>query len=232
MSGESASNMSGVYVVIAAYNEEAVIADVLSDLGRIAPNTVVVDDGSSDGTYEAACGVSRWTLRHSVNRGQGASLQTGIEFALRQGAEYIVTFDADGQHRPEDIPRLIEPLRSGEYDIALGSRFLGSAINLPSSRRLMLRLAVLFTRMVSGLRITDAHNGLRAMTRRAASQVDLRLDRMAHASELLDIIGRMKLPYCEIPVEIRYTDYSKQKGQRLSNAPRILFHYLLGRAMR
>ncbi len=226
------ANLQRVYVVIAAYNEESVISDVLRELSEVVPNIVVVDDGSTDGTYRTACGLARWTLRHPVNRGQGAALQTGISFALQRGAGVVVTFDADGQHCPEDIPRLVASLSREGCDIALGSRFLGSTQGLSTSRRLTLKAAVLFSRIASGLRLSDAHNGLRAFTRRAAERIDLRLDRMAHASELLDQIARSGLPYCEVPVHVRYTEYSTQKGQRLGAAPRILFHYLLGRVLR
>jgi glycosyltransferase involved in cell wall biosynthesis len=225
-------DLNGVVVVVAAYNEEAVVGDVLRELRSVVSDIVVVDDGSSDETYRTACRLARWTLRHPVNRGQGAALQTGIAFALQQGARIVVTFDADGQHCPDDIPQLVAALRNNQCDIALGSRFLGSTANLPLSRQLLLRLAVLFTRTVTGLRLTDAHNGLRAFTRRAAERVDIQLDRMAHASEILDIVGRIGLPYCEVPVHVRYTEYSQRKGQRIGNAPRILFHYFLGRALR
>jgi len=224
-------SLTDVYVVVAAYNEGAVIADVLRELSDVVPNVVVVDDGSTDDTYRTACRLARWTLRHPVNRGQGAALQTGIAFALRQGAAVVVTFDADGQHRPEDVPRLVQSLERERCDVALGSRFLGTTDGLPASRRLALRAAVLFSRAASGLQLSDAHNGLRAFTRRAAERIDLRLDRMAHASELLDQIARSGLPYCEVPVHVRYTEYSTAKGQRLGAAPRILFHYLLGRAL-
>ena len=224
-------SLDHVFVVVAAYNESFVISEVLHELATVVTNVVVVDDGSTDGTYRTACGLARWTLRHPVNRGQGAALQTGISFALQKGAGVVVTFDADGQHRAEDIPRLVASLERQRCDIALGSRFLGSVQGLPASRRLTLKAAVLFSRVASGLRLSDAHNGLRAFTRRAAERIDLRLDRMAHASELLDQIARSGLPYCEVPVHVRYTDYSRAKGQRLGNAPRILFHYVIGRAL-
>jgi glycosyltransferase involved in cell wall biosynthesis len=222
---------ANVFVVIPAYNEAAVLAGVLRDVSANYPNVVVVDDGSADDTYRTSCGLARWTLRHPVNRGQGAALQTGIEFALRQGAEYIVTFDADGQHQVEDIASLLAPLVAGECDVTLGSRFLEQASPLPFSRRLLLRAAVGFTNLVSPVRITDTHNGLRGFTRAAARAIRIRMDRMAHASEILDEIGRNRLRYREIPVHVRYTAYSLQKGQRVADAPRVVFHYLLGRAL-
>ncbi|MDD9945441.1 MAG: glycosyltransferase family 2 protein [Myxococcales bacterium] len=224
--------MRGTWVVIAAYNEGEAIGGVVSDLVDDYPNVVVVDDGSGDDTADAAAGAGAVVLRHVINRGQGAALQTGITYALTRGAAYIVTFDADGQHQKSDLPALIGPLARGEVDICLGSRFLEHAGSVPLARRLLLSLAVLFTRLTSGVRLTDAHNGLRAFSRRAAARIDIRLDRMAHASELIDQIRQSGLPYREIPVHIRYTDYSLAKGQRGSAAFRVALDYLIGRVMR
>ncbi len=221
-----------VFVVIPAYNESASLGRVLGDVRSAYPNVVVVDDGSADGTFQIARDGGAIALRHLLNRGQGAAIQTGIEFALRRGAEYIVTFDADGQHRALDIAVLVGPIHQGGCDITLGSRFLGEAENLPPSRRLTLRLAVWFTRWISRVRVTDAHNGLRAFSRRAAERIDLTLDRMAHASELVDQIRRSGLAFREVPVRIRYTEYSLAKGQSSRSAMRIVFHYFLGRMAR
>ncbi|MHC4946688.1 MAG: glycosyltransferase family 2 protein [Planctomycetota bacterium] len=222
----------GAFVVIAAYNEASCIADVAGAVRACYPHVVVVDDGSTDGTLDAALGGARYVLRHVVNRGQGAALQTGIEFALARGARFVVTFDADGQHRVEDVAAMLAPLARGECEITLGSRFLGGVVNLPWTRRLVLRLGVLFTRVVSRVQVTDAHNGFRAFTRRAAERITITADRMAHASEMIDLVRRTGLPFREVPVEIHYTDYSLAKGQSSRNALRIVFHYLLGRIMR
>ncbi len=218
-----------VYVVLAAYNEAVCIERVVRNVRALYPNVVVVDDGSEDETCQLASGAGAVVLRHIINRGQGAALQTGIEYALSQGASYLVTFDGDGQHRVEDVARLIRPIRSGEFEVTLGSRFLGDAGEVPTGRRLLLRLGVLFTRLVSGAKITDTHNGLRAFSSRAAGRLRITLDRMAHASELIDSIHRSGLPYCEVPVRVRYTKYSRSKGQRFSGAIKILVHYLFGR---
>ena len=220
-----------VFVVGPAYNEAPAIGAVLNELRAVYPNVVVVDDGSTDATLEAARACATYVLRHPINCGQGAALQTGIDFALLQGAKYIVTFDADGQHRVEDIAALLFPILSGEYDIALGSRFLGTCVGIPPLRRKMLRLGVLFTRLVNGVNLTDAHNGLRAFSRRAAQRINLRLDRMAHATELIDQIRLSGLPFKEVPVQIRYTPYSLRKGQSTRGAIRIALHYLLGRVL-
>lgn len=223
------SVIAQTFVVIPAYNESGALADVVSQVRAAYPNVVVVDDGSSDDTFTAARACATFALRHVVNRGQGAALQTGIEFALRRGAEYVVTFDADGQHRVEDIAALVSPIQMGSCDIALGSRFLGKAEDMSARRRLLLKGAILFTRVVNRLNLTDTHNGLRAFSRRAAERIDITLDRMAHASELMDLIRESGLPYREVPVTIRYTDYSKAKGQSAFGAIKIVLHYILGR---
>jgi len=221
----------GVFVVVPAFNEAPAIGAVLGELRTVYPNIVVVDDGSTDGTAQVARTAAAYVLRHAINCGQGAALQTGIEFALQRGAEYIVTFDADGQHRVEDIAALLAPLRSGECDIALGSRFLGQSAGVPPLRRMVLRFGVLFTRLVSRVNLTDAHNGLRAFSRRAAERINLRLDRMAHATELIDQVRQSGMRFKEVPVQIRYTAYSLCKGQSARGAIRIVLHYLLGRVL-
>ena len=204
----------GVWVVVPAYNEARVIAGVVAELKVDAHRIVVVDDGSSDTTAGVAAERGAVVLEHPINLGQGAALQTGIEFALARGAEIIVTFDADGQHRTADIVRLIDALETHRADFALGSRFLGSAVNMPPLRRTLLRAATWFTRLTTGLALTDAHNGLRAMTRRGALCIRLRQNRMAHASEILGQIAASGLKFVEVPVTIEYSRYSLAKGQR------------------
>jgi glycosyltransferase involved in cell wall biosynthesis len=157
---------SGVYVVIPAYNEGSVVGDVVRRIHTRFPDIVVVDDGSTDDTGAAARAAGADVVTHVINRGQGASLQTGIERALARHADVIVTFDSDGQHRLEDVEALIAPIRDGRCDVTLGSRFLLGESRVPVARKLVLKLGVLFTRVVSGIRVTDAHNGLRAMSRR------------------------------------------------------------------
>lgn len=226
----SAEVRDRVFVVIAAYNEASALPAVVAEVRERYDHVVVVDDGSSDGTHAAALGCARYILRHAVNRGQGAALQTGIEYALQRGAEYVVTFDADGQHRVEDIAAMVAPVAAGEADITLGSRFLGErAENMPLGRRVALKLAVLFTRVVNRVSLTDAHNGLRCFSRRAAERVRIRADRMAHASEMIDLVRETGLPFREVPVRVRYTAYSLGKGQSSLGGVRIVFHYLVGR---
>ena len=202
-----------VFVVIPAYNEEKAIAKVVGELKKKGyNNVVVVDDGSRDGTGKAAERAGADVLRHIVNRGQGAGLSTGIKHALRQGADVVVTFDADGQHRVEDIRRIIQPLKTGKYDIVLGSRFLGKS-KVPLGKRMALKAGAFFNWMVYGILLSDAHNGLRAMTRKAALKIEITADKMEHASEILDEIRKKRLRFTEVPVRIKYTHYSLKKGQ-------------------
>ncbi|MDZ4797171.1 MAG: glycosyltransferase family 2 protein [Bryobacteraceae bacterium] len=210
-----------IFVVIAAYNESRAIAPVVARVRAKYPHVVVVDDGSTDATTECLQSSGAHLLRHRINRGQGAALQTGIRFALMQGADVIVTFDADGQHDEADIDVMAAPILRGECDVTLGSRFLGSVGNMPFTRRIVLKLAVAFTRVISNIRVTDAHNGFRAFSRDAAAGLRITMDRMAHASEILDEIRRNNWRFQEIPVRISYSAYSLAKGQSSWNALRI-----------
>ncbi len=212
-----------IWIVIAAFNEAAVIGPIVSELVRRSYHVVVVDDGSHDATGQVALAAGATVVTHPVNLGQGAALQTGIKFALQQRAGYVVTFDADGQHRPSDIARLIGALIDRDAAYALGSRFLGSSRGMPFGRWLLLQAAIWLTRVMTGLRLTDTHNGLRAMTRDGANRIALRQNRMAHASEILEQIAASGLPHVEVPVTIDYTRYSLAKGQRLSDSLAILF---------
>lgn len=211
-----------VWIVIPAYDEARRIGAVLDRLLDRWPNVVVVDDCSRDETAaEVAARPAARLVRHPINLGQGAALQTGIRYALRQGARYLVTFDADGQHSADDLDRLLAPLVSGTADFALGSRFLGHTVGMPASRRLTLKLAVLFTRFLSGVRLTDAHNGLRGMTRRGAESLSITMNRMEHASQIVEQIHDSGLRYVEVPVVIHYTDDTLAKGQKSSAAIKL-----------
>jgi len=222
----------GVYIVVPAYNEASAVHDVVSDLRSEFSNVVVVDDGSDDATAAEARRAGAIVIQHIVNRGQGAALQTGIDYSVQRGAEIVVTFDADGQHRVEDVDRLIDALRDRDADIAIGSRFLDLRSNVPALRRLMLRIAARFMLIATGVALTDAHNGLRALRRQAAEQIHLTIDGMAHASEIVDQIRRLRLRVAEVPVVIHYSEYSLRKGQSNLAAIRIAFDYLMKRIFR
>jgi polyprenyl-phospho-N-acetylgalactosaminyl synthase len=222
----SPTQRSSLWVVCPAYNEASTIVPVVTELRRAGYDVVVVDDGSVDQTRQLATATATAVVGHPVNLGQGAALKTGIDFAMAQGADVIVTFDTDGQHRAADIPRLLDALVRSRADFALGSRFLTEPRNMPRMRRMVLWAATLFTVATTGLRLTDTHNGLRAFTRRGAAALHLRQNRMAHASELLAEIARSRLRYVEVPVTIDYTAYSLAKGQRTGDFVMILLDLL------
>lgn len=218
-----------VWIVIAARNEAAVIGEVVAELRARHAHVVVVDDGSSDRTGAVARHHGATVLRHAINRGQGAALQTGLDYAVAHGAHYIATFDADGQHNPDDIPVMLARLEQERADIALGSRFLGRAVGMPLRRRLTLKLATAFQKLSTGMDLTDAHNGLRLFSRRAAQVIRIQQDRMAHASEIVAQIGQQRLRCIEVPCTIRYTEYSLAKGQKLSGSLTILLDLAMRR---
>ena len=214
-----------IWIVVPAFNEGKVIRQVVQPMVREGYRVVVVDDGSSDGTIEQLGELPVHICRHVINLGQGAALQTGIQYAVQMGASFIVTFDADGQHRVEDVATILEPLLRGEQEVVLGSRFKsqGAAPGIPALRKFLLRSGAMFSRMALGLRVTDMHNGLRGFTAEAAQKLEITQNRMAHATQILHQIRSHRMSYEEVPVTIRYTEYSMGKGQRLSNLLNVLW---------
>ena len=219
-----------VAIVIPLYNEEGVIRNVLLELQEQYPEyaIIVVDDCSSDSSYEAACIKDIFLLKHAINLGQGAALQTGIEYALKIGCKYAITFDSDGQHNPLDIKPFIEKLHEGQVDIILGSRFLGETVNMPTRKKYLLKASRVFTWLTTGLVLTDSHNGFRAINIGAFPNFQITQNRMAHASEIFSIIKHLKMRYMELPCTIRYTEYSIQKGQSMWNSINIVLDYFVG----
>lgn len=215
--------LAATWAVIPLYNEATVIAGVIRELAARIPNIVCVDDGSRDASAAAAEEAGARVLRHPHNMGQGAALQTGIAYARSQpGCRYIVTFDADGQHDVADAVAMVERAEAEQLAIVLGSRFLDDRTSPGALKKVVLKTAVALTNAATGMRLTDAHNGLRVLRIDAAHRVNLQQDRMAHASEIVEQLGRSGLPWAEHPVHIRYTDYSKAKGQSLLNSINIV----------
>lgn len=205
------------------YNEASVVRAVVAEALTTFPNIVCVDDGSSDDSAREAELGGAVVVRHPINLGQGAALRTGLDYALQdERAEFFVTFDSDGQHRVADALSMVTRLDEEPVDIIVGSRFLDDRTQAGLLKKLVLKLAIQFERMSTGVRLTDAHNGLRAMNRTAASAIEIDQNRMAHASEIVAEIGRKKLRYAEQPVHVIYTDYSKSKGQSIWNSINIL----------
>lgn len=220
--------MKKTYIVIAAYNEEKMLKKTLQDVKKYCNNIVVVDDGSKDKTFEIAqkCGVE--AIKHIVNRGQGAALKTGIDYALQNNADVVVTFDADGQMDAREIKKVAMPVLLDEADAVFGSRFLGES-NIKFLRKILLKCGIIFTRLLSGIKLTDTHNGFRALSNKALNLMEIKQDKMAHSSEIINEIAKHKLKYKEVPVTINYTQYSLQKGQKISGAFNIVLDLFWGR---
>jgi len=220
---------SEVFVVIPAFNEGAVLRSTVAGVMSFGYTVVVVDDGSSIPAETHLGGLNAYCLCHVVNLGQGAALRTGVEFALARDAAVVVHFDADGQHSPELIERLIDPIVRGRSEVTLGSRFLDDHDRrlVPRPKRVLLRIGAVVSWMFTGVRLSDTHNGFRAFSRNAAEKIQLRESGFAHATEILGLIRRAKLSYTEVPVTILYTDYSRAKGQKLSNSFNIVIDLML-----
>lgn len=200
------------WIVVPAFNEEKNIKKtILGLLENGYRNIVVVDDGSMDNTAGLAKETGIKVISHLINRGQGASLQTGHEYVLKAGAEIIVDFDADGQFDPMDISSAIEKLKQENLDVVLGSRFLDDRSQMPFSKKyFILPFARFINRFCTGIKLTDVHNGFRVFTRKALEKIEITQDKMAHNTQIVSQIKKNKFCFAEVPVKVSYTNY----GQR------------------
>lgn len=220
-------------LIIPVYNEGEVIKSVVEKALKKFSHVVCVNDGSRDNSQEEISKTGAYLINHPINMGQGAALQTGIEFARLLPVDYFVTYDADGQHQLDDVVEMLKVIKREKTDFVLGSRFLGKeAVDMPKLKRAILKLAIRFSNATSGVKLTDTHNGLRVFNRKVAEEIQITLPDMAHASEILEIINKNKYSYVEIPVVIEYTEYSRSKGQVMINAVNIAFDTLLRKVSR
>lgn len=216
------------WLVVPLYNEGAVVGDVIREARQVFPHIICVDDGSRDDSAQQALDAGAIVVPHPINLGQGAALQTGFDYFLSHtDGRYLVTFDSDGQHRLEDALAMRKKAIADDLAVIYGSRFLEGKAETGRLKMLVLKTAAFVTRLQTGLKLTDAHNGLRLLRRDAVEAVHLRQNRMAHASEIIDQLAASKLPWAEMPVHIRYTDYSRGKGQSLLNSVNILVELIM-----
>ena len=206
---------------------------MLTNARETFPNIVGVNDGSADDSAAQIRAAGAHLVDHPVNLGQGAAIQTGVEYARSQpGAKYFVTFDADGQHQVKDVMRMIERLRTEPLDIIVGTRFAGQENSqVPWIKRAVLKTVVMLSPRTKKLGLTDAHNGLRAFNRRVAEEMNIRMNGMSHASEIVSMIDKHGWRVDEEPVDILYTEYSMSKGQSLINGVNILADGLVARRL-
>ncbi|HAT73393.1 MAG: Glycosyl transferase family 2 [Candidatus Moranbacteria bacterium GW2011_GWF2_36_839] len=204
-----------IYIVIPAYNEGKVICDVIAEIKKSGyENIVVVDDGSVDDTFSKAQEIlGGLVFRHRLNRGKGAATKTGIEAAKILGADIIVTLDGDGQHDPADIARLTAPIEFENFDVVLGTRLLNPK-GMPAHKILANKIGNFFTWYLYGLWVTDSQSGFRAYSRHAAEVINTKSDRYEYDSEVIREIRKYKLKYKEVPITVRYTEYSMGKIQK------------------
>ncbi len=223
-----------VWIIIPAFNEAGVIGEVVADVRAIFDHVVCVDDGSTDGTGEIALQAGAHLVRHPVNLGQGAAIQTGVEYARRQpGAEVFVTFDGDGQHRVKDVIAMIDRLSTEGVDVVIGTRFGRPALSKPPLlKRIVLQTAAWLSPRGRRLGLTDTNNGLRVFNKTVADGLEITMSGMSHASEFVMLVDEHRWRVAEEPVEVLYTDYSKAKGQPLLNGVNIIFDGFLRRRRR
>lgn len=223
------------WLIIPCFNEGSVIGDVITNARATFPNIVAVNDGSADNSAAAIHAAGAHLVNHPVNLGQGAAIQTGVEYARAQpGAKIFVTFDADGQHQVKDVVAMVERLRAEPLDIIVGTRFgrpRSEDDQVPLIKRIVLKTVVALSPRTRRLGLTDAHNGLRVFNRTVAEQLNLRMNGMSHASEFVRLMDDHSWRVSEQPVDILYTEYSMSKGQSLFNGVNILADGLLARRL-
>ena len=227
-------DFSDTWLVIPCFNEGQVIFDVIANARETFPNIVAVNDGSRDNSAEAIHAAGAHLVNHPVNLGQGAAIQTGVEYARAQpGAQYFVTFDADGQHQVKDVVAMVNRLRTEPVDIIVGTRFAGQDNSqVPWIKRVVLKTVVMLSPRTKRLGLSDAHNGLRTFNRKVAEEMDIRMNGMSHASEIVAMIDHHGWRVAEQPVDILYTEYSMSKGQSLINGVNILADGLMARRLK
>lgn len=224
--------MNRIALVIPVFNEGRQIYKTLQQVDMKKYYVVCVNDGSNDDSSLEIRKTTAHLVEHPMNLGQGAALQTGIEYALlNKHIKYIVTFDADGQHGLDDVANMIDVIEKEKLDVVLGSRFLGNTVNMPKLKKIILKTAVKFANLTSGIKLTDTHNGLRVFTRATAERLNLQASDYSHASEIIEKVRTLNLKYTEVPITITYTEYSKSKGQSMINAINIGFDILLDKVM-
>ncbi len=202
-----------IFVIVPCYNESCIISTTITALLQQGYKVIVVDDGSNNNCREHFNTMPVYYLHHVINLGQGAAIQTGIDFALQKEATYLVTFDADGQHDVKDIRRMIDKLEEENLEFVFGSRFLeGAQTNVDKTRRALLQFSRFTNFFISGALLSDSNNGLRVFTSAAARQIRIKENRRTHSSDLIYQVVKKKIKFGEAPVSVRYSEYSRKKG--------------------
>ena len=212
-----------VYILIPVFNEEKKIESVISDLSKYFINIIAVNDGSTDSSRDILKSLDVTLLNHSINLGQGAAISTGFKYIQNlNNAKAVVTFDADGQHSVEDAKAFAKEILSCDEEVIFGSRFIKNKANIPFLKKIVLSIVVLFTNRFSRTKLSDAHNGLKAIKKDSLKKIDITIDGFGFESQIIHQVSKKNMTYKELPTNTIYTSYSKNKGQKLINGLIIL----------
>ena len=221
-------NLNNIYVLIPVYNEEKIIEETINNLKVYFDNILIINDGSTDKTHAILENLDVIKINHPINLGQGAAIKTGIEYILKfTSADAVVTFDADGQHSVDDAISFAKKIDTIEEEIIFGSRFLGFEKNIPFFKRLLLKTAIYFTNVIYSIKMTDTHNGLKAIKRSCLEKLELNISGYGFETEIIMNISKKKILFIEEPTNVIYTEYSLSKGQSIFNAIKIFEELLL-----
>ena len=212
-----------VYILIPVFNEEKKIESVISDLSKYFVNIVAVNDGSTDSSRDILESLGVTVLNHSINLGQGAAISTGFKYIQHsRNAKAVLTFDADGQHCVEDAKAFAKEILSSDEEVIFGSRFIKNQANIPFFKKIALSIVVLFTNRFSRIKLSDAHNGFKAIKKDSLKKIDITIDGYGFESQIIHQVSKKNMTYKELPTNTIYTSYSKNKGQKLINGLIIL----------
>ena len=212
-----------IYVIVPAFNEQNVIKDIINNLLKDFSNVIVINDGSNDKTLETINDLDIKILNHEINLGVGAAVQTGFDYVSNiPDAKAVITFDADGQHLVDDAVAMAKEIMICDEGIIFGTRFPKHSKNIPMVKRIVLKLIAKITDLVTGVSLSDAHNGLKAYKVSIIKELELQFSSYSYESELITQVAKKKIDYKEMPTDIKYTSYSIKKGQKLLNGLLII----------
>ena len=212
-----------IYVIVPAFNEQNVIKDIINNLLKKFSNVIVINDGSNDKTLEIINDLDIKILSHEINLGVGAAVQTGFDYVSNiSDAKAVITFDADGQHLVDDAVAMAKEILICDEGIIFGTRFPKHSKNIPKVKRIVLKLIAKITDIVTGVTLSDAHNGLKAYKVSTIKELELQFSSYSYESELITQVAKKKIDYKEMSTDIKYTSYSIKKGQKLLNGLLII----------
>lgn len=223
-------DIDGVYLVIPAYNEEKHVKKVLYDVANLGYKIILVNDGSKDNTLKLAREVQKlyphqvFIVSHVINRGLGAALKTGMTVALKHGAQYIITFDADGQHAFEDISKVVKPLKESKADAVIGSRIFD---DMPRTKHFANDVMNILTHIFYGIKVKDSQSGLRAFSAKAAKEINVVSPGYGVSSEFIKEIKDNHIEFDEVPITTIYTDETQHKGTNAIVGIKIMFKMII-----